>query len=165
MAWRMRLAGMRYLTRFLLLILFILASGCSAPKAAPVSAPTPDATPRPYQPGSPVETTADAVTVAGKLFIEKGGIQWIEPPQPVFMEEMSYADAQARLGVGEGQYDLWPEETRVWLVIFKGRWLLAPLDPNQASPTPVEYEGCGFTLFTAKDGEWMAMGDAVCPAN
>jgi hypothetical protein len=29
----------------------------------------------------------------------------------------------------------------------------------------VEYEGCGFTLFTAKDGEWMAMGDAVCPAN
>jgi hypothetical protein len=78
---------------------------------------------------------------------------------------MSYADAQKRLGVGEGQYDRWPPETKVWLVIFKGRWLLAPLDPNQASPTPVEYEGCGFTLFTARDGEWMAMGDAVCPAN
>jgi hypothetical protein len=82
----------------------------------------------------------------------------------VFTEEVSYVEAQERLGVGEGQYDTWPRETRVWLVIFKGRWLLAPLDPNQAAPTPLEYEGCGFVLFTAKDGEWMAMGDAVCPA-
>jgi hypothetical protein len=161
----MRLAGMQYLTRLLLLIPFILAAGCSAPKAVSDAAQTPDAIPTLYQPGSPVETTADAVTVAGKLFVEKGGIQWIEPPQPVFTEEMSYMDAQERLGVGEGEYDRWPPETRVWLAIFKGRWLLTPMDPNQASPTPVEYEGCGFTLFTAKDGEWMAMGDAVCPAN
>jgi hypothetical protein len=147
MAWWMRLAGMGYLTRLFLLSLFILAAGCSAPKAASDSTPAPAATPLPYQPGSPVGTTADAVTVAGKLFIEKGGIQWIEPPQAVFTEEMSYADAQQRLGVGKGEYDRWPAETRVWLVIFKGRWLLAPLDPNQASPTPVEYEGCGFTLL------------------
>jgi hypothetical protein len=152
---------MRYLIRLFLLSAFSLAAGCSAPKAAP----TQQATSRPYQPGSPVETTADAVTVAGKLFMEKGGIQWIETPQAVFTEEMSYADAQQRLGVGEGEYDRWPAETRAWLVIFKGRWLLAPLDPNQASPTPVEYEGCGFTLFTAREGKWMAMGDAVCPAN
>jgi hypothetical protein len=107
---------------------------------------------------------ADAVTVASNLFVEKGGIQWIEPPQTVFTEEMSYADAEERLGVGEGEYDRWPPETRGWLVIFKGRWLLTPLDPNQVSPTPIEYEGCAFTLFTARDGEWMAMGDAVCPA-
>jgi hypothetical protein len=152
---------MRSLTRLFLLSLFLLAAGCSAPKNASDSAP--EAVSSPYQPGSPVETTADAVTVANKLFIEKGGVQWIEPPQTVFSEEMSYADAQERLGVGEGQYDRWPAETRVWLVIFKGRWLLTPLDPNQVSPTPIEYEGCGFTLFTAKDGEWMAMGDAVCP--
>ncbi len=156
---------MRSLTKLFLLSLFILAAGCSAPQAAPDPLPTTDAVPNPYQPGSPVETPADAVTVAGKLFVEKGGIQWIETPQTVFTEEMSYADAQERIGVGEGQYDRWPPETRVWLVIFKGRWQLTPLDPSQASPTPLEYEGCGFTLFTARDGEWMAMGDAVCPAN
>jgi hypothetical protein len=171
MTWRMRLAIMRYLTTLLFVSLFILAAGCSAPQATPDAAPTPastltpEATPGSYQPGSPVKTTADAVTVAGKLFEEKGGAQWIEPPQTAFAEEMSYAEAQERLGTGEGEYDTWPPETRVWLVIFKGRWLLTPLDPNQESPTPVEYEGCGFTLFTASEGEWMALGDAVCPVN
>jgi hypothetical protein len=154
---------MRYLTTLLFIGLFLLAAGCSAPKAAPDAVPTPEATPGPYQPGSPVETTADAVTVAGNLFVEKGGVQWIEPPQTVFAEEMSYEGAQGRLGTGDGQYDRWPADTRVWLVIFKGRWLLTPLDPNQAAPTPVEYEGCGFMLFTASEGEWMAMGDATCP--
>ena len=165
MAWWMRLAIMRLLTTLLFLGMLLLTAGCSAPKATPDAAPTPVATPGPYQPGSPVETTADAVTVAGKLFVEKGGVQWTEPPQSVFAGEMSYAEAQERLGTGEGQYDTWPPETRVWLVIFKGHWQLTPLDPNQAAPTPLDYEGCGFTLFTATEGEWMAMGDAVCPVN
>jgi hypothetical protein len=66
---------------------------------------------------------------------------------------MSYVDAQQRIGVGEGQYNLWSRETRVWLVVFKGQW------------TPVSYEGCLFLLFTAREGELMSMGDAICPTN
>lgn len=155
-ACRMRQAGMRPITRLFLFSLFLLAAGCSAPTPALTASPSS------YQPGSPVVTTADAITVAGKQFVEMGGLQWIEPPQPVFTEEMSYADAQERIGVGEGEYNRWPRETRVWLVIFKGRWLLTPMGPGP-SPTPIEYEGCVLTLFTARDGEWMAMGDAVCP--
>lgn len=68
MAWRMRLAGMRSLIRLFLLSLFLLAAGCLASKAAPDSALTPDAVASPYQAGSPLETTADAVTVAFKTF-------------------------------------------------------------------------------------------------
>ena len=83
-------------------------------------------------------------------------------PALVFTEEISYADAQEWIGVGKGEYNRWPRETRVWLVIFKGRWLLTPMGPGP-SPTPIEYEGCVLTLFTARDGEWIAMGDAVCP--
>ena len=142
-----------------------MAAGCSAPKATSDFAPTPAATIESYQPGSLVETTTDAITVAITLFEEKGGAQWIEAPQPVFVEEMSYAEAVEQLGVGEGEYNLWPPETKVWLVVFKGQWELVPLDPTQANPPPVSYEGCGFTLFTARDGEWIAMGDATCPIN
>jgi hypothetical protein len=99
------------------------------------------------------------------LFEEKGGAQWIEPPQPVFVEEMSYAEAVERLGVGDGEYTLWTPETKVWLVVFKGQWEVVPLDPNQANPAPIRYEGCGFTVFTARAGEWISMGDATCPNN
>jgi hypothetical protein len=156
---------MRYLSKLLLSSLLILTVGCSAPKATSHVTPTLVATLESYQPGSPVETTTDAIIVAGTLFEEKGGAQWIEPPQPVFVEEMSYAAAVERLGVGEGEYNLWPPEARVWLVVFKGQWELVPLDPTQANPEPVRYEGCGFTLFTARDGEWISMGDATCPIN
>jgi len=41
---------------------------------------------------------------------------------------------------------------------------LIPLDPNQANPQPLNYEGCVFSLFTAAKGEWMAGGDFVCPS-
>jgi hypothetical protein len=47
---------------------------------------------------------------------------------------MSYAEAVKKIGVGEGQYDLWPAEMRVWLVIFQGRWLLTPMGPSQPPP-------------------------------
>jgi hypothetical protein len=156
---------MRFLSTLLLSSLLILAAGCSAPQDTSDLTPTPSATPGSYQPGSPVETRTDAITVASKLSEEPGGVQWIESPQTVFAEEMSYAKAVERLGVGEGEYDLWPPETRVWLVVFKGQWQLVPLDPSQASPQPLNYEGCAFVLFAARDGKWMAMGDAVCPSN
>ena len=159
---QVRLASMRPLFSFLLLSLLILMAGCSAPGATPAPAQVPGATLTPPPPGSSIETAADAVTVANSLFEEN--IDWIGSPQAVFVEEMSYKEAQERLGVGEGDYDRWSPETRVWLVVFEGQWELMPLGPPEATLTPVRYEGCLFSLFTASAGEWMAAGDAVCPA-
>jgi hypothetical protein len=51
------------------------------------------------------------------------------------------------------------------LVIFKGRWQLIPLDPAQAAPLPVSYEGCVFSVFTAQGASLIGMGDSVCPGN
>ncbi len=90
---------------------------------------------------------------------------WTEYPSAVLTKEMSYADAVKWIGVGDGEYDLWPQETRVWFVVFKGRWLVTPLDPTQTNPTPLNYEGCIFSVFTARDGELISLGDSVCPAN
>lgn len=93
-----------------------------------------------------------------------GGIQWSAPPVFEFVQEMSYEDAQRMIGVGEPEYDRWLPETRVWLVVVSGSCLVTPLDPNQANPEPLPYEGCLFSLFAAQDGEIIALGDAVCSA-
>ena len=127
--------------------------------------PTPAAVPTLDQPSDLVVTELDAITLGRKLFEEKGGIQWIEDPTIVLANEMLYTDAVKLLGEGVAQYELWPRETKVWLVVFKGQYQLIPLDPNQANPQPLNYEGCVFSLFTAVKGEWMAGGDFVCPAN
>jgi hypothetical protein len=156
---------MRFLPKFLFSILFLLTASCSATKDVSTLAATPAANPAPVQPGDLVATEPDAITYGGKLFEEKGGIQWTDAPTPVLAKEMSYTEAVKLLGVGVAQYDLWPRETKVWLVAFKGGWQLIPLDPNQENPQPLNCEGCVFSLFTALKGEWMAGGDFVCPAN
>ena len=156
---------MRFLPKFLLSILFLLTASCSATKDVSFLTPTPAATPTLDQPSDLVVTELDAITVGGKLFEEKGGIQWIDAPTTVLAKEMLYSEAVKLLGEGVAQYDLWPRETKVWLVAFKGQWQLIPLDPNQANPQPLNYEGCVFSLFTAAKGEWMAGGDFVCPSN
>jgi hypothetical protein len=156
---------MRFLPKFLLSILFLLTASCSATKDVSFLTPTPAATPTLDQPSDLVVTELDAITVGGKLFEEKGGIHWIDAPTTVLAKEMLYSEAVKLLGEGVAQYDLWPRETKVWLVAFKGQWQLIPLDPNQANPQPLNYEGCVFSLFTAVKGEWMAGGDFVCPAN
>jgi hypothetical protein len=156
---------MRFLPKFLLSILFLLTASCSATKDVSFLTPTPAATPTLDQPSDLVVTELDAITVGGKLFEEKGGIQWIDAPTTVLAKEMLYSEAVKLLGEGVAQYNLWPRETKVWLVVFKGQWQLIPLDPNQANPQPLNYEGCVFSLFTAVKGEWLAGGDFVCPAS
>jgi hypothetical protein len=165
MTWCTRLAIMRFLPKFLLSILFLLIAGCSATKNVSYLTPTSSATPILGQSNNLVVTELDAITLGGKLFEEKGGIMWIDAPTIVLTKEMLYTEAIKLLGEGIAQYDLWPVETKVWLVVFKGQWQLIPLDPNQANPQPLNYEGCVFSLFTAVKGEWLAGGDFVCPPN
>ena len=155
---------MRILYLLLLSCVLVLAAGCSKPEGTSYPAPVPDDTPSLYPPESPVDTSPAAITIGTKLLEDKG-IIWIESPTVAFAEEMSYAEASERIGLGNTQYDLWPPETRVWFVIFNGRWQLIPLDPNQAAPQPLSYEGCLLLVFTAGEGEFLAMGDAVCPTH
>lgn len=163
MACLTRLMIMRFSTKYLLSLLLIITTGCSAAEGVYDLTPTPAAAPG--QPGDLVVTEHDAINFGSKLMEEKGGIQWIDAPTPVLVKEMSYVEAVNLIGEQIAQNDLWPGDTRVWLVVFKGRWQLIPLDPNQANPQPLTYEGCGFSLFTARNGELIAMGDFVCPAN
>ena len=156
---------MRFLHTLLLSILLVLAAGCSATADVSDLTSLPAATHTLDQPGALVVTELDAITLGGTLFEEKGGIQWLDAPTTVLVKEMSYTEAVELLGEQVAEYELWSADTKVWLVVFKGRWQLVPLDPNQANPQPLNYEGCVFSLFTAMQGEWMAGGDFVCPAN
>jgi hypothetical protein len=156
---------MRFLPKFLLSTLLLLTASCSAATDISDLTPTPVAISTLDQPSDLVVTELDAITLGGKLFEEKGGIQWIDAPITILAKEMLYTEAVNLIGEQVAQYDLWSGDTKVWLVVFKGRYELTPLDPNQANPQPLQYEGCVFSLFTARNGEWMAGGDFVCPAN
>jgi len=156
---------MRILPKILLSILLLLTASCSAAKDISDLAPPSTATLALDQPSDLVVTEFDAITLGGKLFEEKGGIRWIDAPTTALVKEMPYTEAVKLIGQQVAEYDLWSGDTKVWLVVFKGQWELIPLDPNQANPQPVRYEGCVFTLFTAMNGTWMAGGDSVCPAN
>ena len=156
---------MRFLPKFFLSILFLLTASCSTTKDVSTLTATQAANPAPVQPGDLVATEPEAITFGGKLFEEKGGIQWIDAPTTILAKEMLYTEAVKLIGEQVAEYDLWSGNTKVWLVVFKGRYELMPLDPNQANPQPLQYEGCVFSLFTAMNGEWMAGGDFVCPAN
>lgn len=79
----------------------------------------------------------------------------------MLVEQMTYAEANRRIGLGEANYQIWPQDTRVWLVISQGKWSLAPMGP--ANSAPVEYEGCLMSVFTARDGSFILNDDAVCP--
>ena len=156
---------MRFLAKFLLSILLLLTASCLATKDISDHTAMPAATPTLDQPSDLVATELDAITLGGKLFEEKGGIQWIDAPTTILAKEMLYTEAVKLIGEQVAEYDLWSGDTKVWLVVFKGRYELIPLDPNQANAQPLQYEGCVFSLFTAMNGEWMAGGDFVCPAN
>lgn len=154
---------MRLLYRLLLSSVLILVVGCSAQRDTSYVTPIPESTLSVDRSGSSAETRLAAEAIGAQLLEAQTGFTWIEPPQTVVAVEMNYADANKQIGMNEPQYDLWPKETRVWLVVFKGRWDLVPLDPSQANPPPVTYEGCLIILFTAKDASLISAGDAVCP--
>lgn len=107
-------------------------------------------------------TSDDAVTAALQ-FRDDPGFKWTEPPTAPLVEEMTYEQANTKIGlpVDEGRYQALPRETMVWLVIFEGRWTLKPMGPQDAAPLP--YEGCLLHVILARDGSLLAAGDSVCP--
>ena len=108
-------------------------------------------------------TKLDAVAAALQGF-DTPDFAWTEGPRTAFVEQMTYEQALVRLwGVQppDDQFITYPRQTRVWMVIFQGRWTLVPMGPPGAAPLP--YEGCLFRMLSAADGAVMAAGDAVCP--
>ena len=156
---------MRLPYSLLLSILFILTASCAATADVSDFTPVPDATPTLEQPADLVATELDAIALGSKLLEGDGNFKWIDAPATILAKEMLYAEAVKLLGEGVAEYELWSRDTKVWLVVFKGRWQLTPLDPNQENPQPVNYEGCVYSLFAARNGEFIAAGDFVCPAN
>ena len=155
---------MRFLCSLLLSSVLVLEAGCSAPPTITYLAPDPQPTPLKVPPASLVVTNADAVNVARNV-LEKAGTRWLEPPTARVVEQMSYVEARRRVQVlGEADDALWPQDTPLWLVVLQGRWRLLPYGQTQGAPAPEIYQGCGYVLFTARDGTFVAAGDTPCPA-
>ena len=139
--------------------MFALAAGCSAP-ATPAS--TAHVTVGQSGPPPTAAAQADAVSTAKRL-LETPGFSWVGSPQPVRVEQTTYAGAARLIGLGEPDYAILPAETPVWFVIFKGSWDLMPMGPPEVALTPVRYEGCILITFSVKDGKLIQVADAVCP--
>ena len=140
----------------LLACILIVAAGCSAPTgAAPIQQ---DSQSAPAQPGP------DPVQTAKTLAEGQGQLHWLEPPTAYVVQQMTYGEAHKHIPMlSEDGDQFWGSQTSVWLVALRGRWELTPIDPAQAHPQAVPYEGCSFVLFRAADGALIAMGDTTCP--
>jgi hypothetical protein len=108
----------------------------------------------PREPGlGPVQT--------GAQLLESVDWRPIEPPTAVEVRQMSYAEARKWITMlSEEGEQVWGRETRLWLVVFQGRW--GSSDPAQLNSQSVLYEGCLFVLFRAADGRLIATGDTLC---
>ena len=150
------------LYKLLFLGSLIVITGCSSLQDTSYIKPTPEAT---LGSNPTAEAKGDAVNAGVKLLETQAGTIWLDPPKAEFAEEMSYEEASKRIGMGDGQYDVWPKETRVWFTIFSGRWQLLTIGPAQTNPQPTTYKGCLFLVFTVSDTTLISQGDSVCPAN
>ena len=148
----------------LLLATVFAAAGCSRTESAPAlpAAPAAPAVSA-YRPGAAVTSEADAVAAVLQIRADPD-FKWTEPPRTLLVQEMTYEESVARIGLGqpdEAQYALIPRDTRVWFVILFGKWTLKPMGPPGAAPIP--YEGCLLTVVAARDGSVIAAGDSICP--
>ena len=91
----------------------ILAAGCSAPEASTSDEPTAEAPAAVYSPASALTTTDQAITAGAELLETSDGTTWIDGPRPVLAGQMTYAEAVRQIGIGDGDYETWPEETQV----------------------------------------------------
>ena len=154
---------MRSLYALFLTGALILATGCSAPRSVSVSTPVENAAPAAPAGGPALTGNSEAVSVALRIY-EREGTRWLEPPQAVYVEQMSYADVHKMLPMsGDPQESGWAAETLMWMVVFRGQWRLLPYGQTQGAPAPTIYKGCTFVVFTAAADEVIMAGDTPCP--
>ncbi len=143
-----------------------MAAGCAGRNEAQPAGPDAPAAPAVstgYRTGQPVTSQVEAVTAAVQT-MEDPSFKWTEPPLTILAEQMTYEEAmRRRWGVEPpaDQFIVNPRSTSVWLVIVHGRWTLMPMGQPDAAPLP--YEGCLFRILAARDGSFIAAGDAICP--
>ncbi len=153
---------MKYLAVPLLFVFAYALAGCAASGevATPTSLPQPLAAPVDVAPVQAVSADAAAI---GKRLLEAEGFTWVGAPEPVLVQQMTYAEAAQKIPPMQAEAPhnpLWPDG-RVWLVILRGQWDLVPMGPPGAPPN--RYQGCIMVLFTAADNKVVAGGDTLCP--
>ena len=143
-----------------ILLGLLLLTACARGNASTPIAPLPPV-PAEYRVGAPVTNALEA-ELAGRQLFERPGQAWVGVPRLVLAEGLAYDQAAARIGLGDGQYDVWPAETRVWLTVFQGQWTVMPMMPPGTAAARISYEGCVALVFTAAEGSFISMGDARC---
>lgn len=156
------MVSMRVLFGLFFMSSMMLLAGCSALESTAYLTPIPDATLQSYKFGAPIESRLEAVIVGRKMLCVLHSCN-IGTPKVISADEMSFEDANKRIGRTDAHYDYWPRDIGVWLVIFEGEWQLIPPDPTHTATLPAPAHGCEFSLFAAKNGESIAGGDVKCP--
>jgi hypothetical protein len=96
----------------------------------------------------------------------------VRTPSVAYAEEMSLRDAHQLVrtldsNYGTRTYDMWTDETRVWLVMYEGDWLFGgphppPVPGSTPGPWEVSHHGCPYSIFTASTRQNIALGDIPC---
>src|SRR5512140_2479131 len=147
---------MRCLYAVLLAAVLIVATGCSAPPAVASPVPTENSG-RAASPATlaapPAGGNSEAVNTALSIY-ERDGTRWLEPPQAVYVKQMSYAEVHKLVPMHTDPQESGRDAgTQMWMVVFRGQWRLLPYGQTQGAPAPTVYQGCTFVVFTAAAGE------------
>jgi hypothetical protein len=116
-----------------------------------------------HTPSTPIETKLEAV-IAARLMIRDGRRVESETPQVVYVGKSSLNEAMNILYNTAGvEYEKGPNEDKVWLVIFRGTWLIfGPPSPDGMSESTLR-AGCAHALFTAAERRLISSGGSQCP--
>jgi len=121
--------------------------------------PVPEATLHAFRFDQPIETKLQAV-IASQRSIETTHINWLEPPQVIFVKSMHYKEVIERLEEAETEshsVTVSPEAV-VWFVVFKGKMSIT--EPLGKTTEPGV--SCAFAILNPENGDGYRYGSRNC---
>jgi hypothetical protein len=125
--------------------------------------PIPQTTLNAFKWEGPIENKLKAVIAARKTLGETR-LQFTVDPKVLSVEELNLAEARKRLTrPGDYIYEDRPGNTKVWLVIFSGEYLIVPPDPLHTFTPGPPGPGCAYAMIDAQESWRSSAGTIDCP--
>ena len=139
-------------------------TGAQATEDTTYLTPIPETTLAAYRPGSPIESKLQAV-IAARASLGTTRLRYAETPEVAWAEEMKLEDAHKRVAQpGVSTYEDRPGDTKVWLVVFEGEWLVIPPAPLHTVTPPPPSHGCAYVILDVTDSGHSEIGTMECPS-
>ena len=111
-----------------------------------------------FQPGEPITNPTQAF-VAAQFYLSTTPLRAAGDILPHTAELIGFTEAHARTGKPvdlNAYYVPFPQNMKVWLVLFEGQWTIDPAVPEATTGEPAA--GCVFVILDTRSNDWMLAG-------